>query len=83
MGYSIGVSAYFHESSVSLFHDGDLISFIREEYFSRIKGDNNFPRLSLKYLLNQYNLCPDTIDYVVFYNIKYAPMSHKYHHNTQ
>jgi carbamoyltransferase len=67
MGYSIGVSAYFHESSVSLFHDGDLISFIREEYFSRIKGDNNFPRLSLKYLLNQYNLCPDTIDYVVFY----------------
>ena len=67
MGYVIGVSAYFHESSVSLFRDGDLISFVREEYFSRIKGDNKFPRMALKYLLEHYNLSPKLIDCVAFY----------------
>ena len=28
MGYAVGISAYFHESSVSLFHDGELIIII-------------------------------------------------------
>ena len=67
MGYSIGISAYFHESSVSLFRGGDLISFIREEYFSRVKGDNNFPRLALNHLIKEFSLLPESVDYVAFY----------------
>ena len=67
MGYSIGISAYFHESSVSLFRDGDLISFTREEYFSRVKGDNNFPRLALNHLIKEFSLLPESVDYVAFY----------------
>jgi carbamoyltransferase len=67
MGYSIGISAYFHESSVSLFRDGEMIEFSREEYFSRIKGDNNFPRLTIRYLLEKYCICEKEVDYVVFY----------------
>ena len=67
MGYSIGISAYFHESSVSLFQDGELIEFSREEYFSRIKGDNNFPRLTIRYLIEKYDILEKEIDYVAFY----------------
>ena len=68
MGYSIGISAYFHDSSVSLFRDGDLISFIREEYFSRVKGDNNFPRLALNHLIKEFDVLPESVDCVAFYD---------------
>ena len=67
MGYSLGISAYFYESSVSLFLDGNLIGFSREEYFSRVKGDNSFPRLSIQFYKKKYNLESKNIDFVCFY----------------
>ena len=41
----IGISGYFHDSSVALIN-GDLADFKKEEWFSRVKGDKSFPRLS-------------------------------------
>ena len=67
MGYSLGISAYFHESSVSLFLDGNLIGFSREEYFSRVKGDNTFPRLAIQFYKKKYNLHSKNIDFACFY----------------
>jgi len=44
----IGISSYFHESTVALINnDGALIDFQREDWHSRVKGDRSFPRLSL------------------------------------
>ena len=67
MSYSLGISSFFHESSVAIFHKGELIGFCREEYFSRVKGDNSFPRLTLEYYKNKYNLTPNKIDFICFY----------------
>ena len=67
MGFVLGISAYFHESSVALFKDGDLIFFCREEYFSRIKADKSFPRLCLNYCKKTFGLNEKNIDRVVFY----------------
>ena len=67
MGFVVGISAYFHESSVSVFEDGSLIFFSREEYFSRIKGDAGFPHRTLSYCIKTFELTPDNLDTVTFY----------------
>ena len=78
MSYSIGISAYFHESSVSVFHLGKLIGFAREEYFSRVKGDNSFPRLALEFYKDSLRLSDNDIDFVCFYekNTENPPVIH-------
>ena len=40
--YYIGISAYYHESSVFLTDNNGTNCFVKEESFSRIKGDKNF-----------------------------------------
>ena len=67
MGYVIGISAYYHESSLSLFKDGKLVFFSREEYFSRIKADISFPRLCLQHCIKEFGIQYSNIDRVVFY----------------
>ena len=42
--YYIGISAYYHESSVFLTDNNGTNCFVKEESFSRIKGDKNFPQ---------------------------------------
>ena len=41
--YIIGISAYYHDSSVSLFRNGQLIFACEEEKFTGIKHDSSFP----------------------------------------
>ena len=42
--YHLGVSGYFHDSSVALLNeDGTLVDFKKEEWLSRVKGINHFP----------------------------------------
>ena len=65
--FYIGISAYYHESSVFL-TDGDNINcFVKEEYFTRIKGDKNFPKRSLEFLIQKYSLNEKNIKFVCFY----------------
>jgi len=65
--YYIGISAYYHESSVFLTNNKDVNCFLKEEFFSRIKGDNNFPKRSLAFLIKKYNLKKENIKFVCFY----------------
>jgi carbamoyltransferase len=67
MGFVVGVSAYFHESSISVFENGKLIFFSREEYFSRIKGDAGFPHRVLNHCIKVFGLTPNNVDAVAFY----------------
>lgn len=48
--YYIGISAYYHESSIFLTDNKKTNCFLKEESFSRIKGDKNFPKKSLELL---------------------------------
>ena len=64
----IGISAYYHDSSVSLIDENcDLIDFKKEEWLSRVKGDNSFPRLSLQEIINNHNLSFENVNCICFY----------------
>ena len=65
--FEIGVSGYFHDSSVALFQNGILIDFIKEEDILRIKGASGFPFKALEYLRDQYKLTNQNIKSVCFY----------------
>lgn len=64
----LGISAYFHDSSVALLDEkGILIDFKKEEWLSRIKGDKSFPRLALNEICEIHNILPKQIEAIVFY----------------
>ena len=65
--YYIGISAYYHESSVFLTNNEDVNCFLKEESFSRIKGDKNFPKRSLKFLIKKFELKNENIKFICFY----------------
>lgn len=63
----IGISSYFHESTVSLIDEnGNLTDFQREDWHSRVKGDKSFPRLALLKLIKDYNLNTKNITFVFY-----------------
>jgi len=65
--YYIGISAYYHESSVFLTNNEDVNCFLKEESFSRIKGDKNFPKRSLEFLIKKFNLKKENIQFISYY----------------
>ena len=65
--YYIGISAYYHESSVFLTDNNGTDCFIKEESFSRIKGDKNFPQRCLKFLIKKFDLKNENIKFICFY----------------
>jgi len=63
----IGISSYFHESTVSLIDEnGNLIDFQREDWHSRVKGDKSFPRLALIKIIQEHNLNTKDITFVFY-----------------
>ena len=63
----IGISAFFHESSIALINsDGNLIDFQKEEWHSRVKGDKTFPRLALKKIIKNHKLNEEDIKFVFY-----------------
>lgn len=44
----LGISAYYHDSAIALLEDDKILFAIQEERLSRKKGDERFPRLSIK-----------------------------------
>jgi carbamoyltransferase len=65
--YYIGISAYYHESSVFLTNNDGINCFLKEESFSRIKGDKNFPRRCLEFLIKKFDLNDKNIRFISFY----------------
>jgi carbamoyltransferase len=65
--FYIGISAYYHESSVFLTDNKGTNCFIKEESFSRIKGDKNFPHRCLKFLIKKFDLKNENIKSICFY----------------
>jgi len=65
--YYIGISAYYHESSVFLTNNNGINCFLKEESFSRIKGDKNFPKRCLDFLIKKFDLNEKNIKFISFY----------------
>lgn len=67
MSYVLGISAFYHDSSVALFEGSRCIDFVKEEWITRIKGDQSFPHQALMHLINTWGLDSSNIRSVVFY----------------
>ena len=65
--YIIGISAYYHDSSVCVFRNGQLIYACEEEKFTGIKHDKSFPLNSLNYALKEFKISKDEIMSVCYY----------------
>ncbi len=63
----IGLSCYYHDSAAALIIDGEIISAVQEERFTRKKHDSSFPKEALKYCLANNNLTLKDIDHVIYY----------------
>ena len=71
MSYILGISAFFHDSAAALLKDGEIISAVQEERFTRIKHDESFPFNCIKYILTENKISLQDIDSVVFYEKPY------------
>lgn len=65
--FVIGISAFYHDSSVCLFKNGKLVFACEEERFSGKKHDSSFPKRTLQYVFRKYRLTRDKIDCVCYY----------------
>ena len=63
----LGISAFYHDSAVTLLENGKIKYAAQEERFSRIKHDKSFPRFSIQNLLEFNKLSLKDIDYFVFF----------------
>ena len=65
--YVIGISALYHDSSVSLFKDGVLTFACEEEKFTGIKHDSSFPVKALNYMIKTYRIKKEEVECICFY----------------
>lgn len=65
--YILGISAFYHDSAAVLIGDGEILSAVQEERFTREKYDHRFPKKSIRHCLERNDIEPEDLDYVAFY----------------
>jgi carbamoyltransferase len=65
--YILGVSCDYHDSSIALLKDGQLVAAAAEERFSRKKHDSAIPSLAIQWCLEHAGIQSQDLDYVAFY----------------
>ena len=65
--FLLGISCFYHDSAAVLIRDGEIISAVQEERFSRKKHDSRFPENAIKYCLKSNNLDLRDIKNIVYY----------------
>ena len=73
--YVIGISCFYHDSSICLFKNGELVFACEEERFTGKKHDSSFPYNGLKYILDTYNIGLDEIEKFCFYETPLLKLS--------
>ena len=63
----LGLSAFYHESACCLLQNGQLITAVSEERFSRVKHDPRLPVRAYRYCLQNANLNPAQLDAIAYY----------------
>jgi carbamoyltransferase len=64
----LGISAFYHDSAAALVTDGEIVAAAQEERFTRKKHDPGFPKHAVAYCLEEAEITPQEIDFVVFYD---------------
>lgn len=63
----LGISCFYHDSAACLVSNGEIISAVQEERFSRRKHDFNFPKNSINWCLQEGGITAQDLDFIVFY----------------
>ena len=63
----LGISCFYHDSAASLISNGEIISAVQEERFTRKKHDSSFPKNAINYCLHSNNLDLRDIKKIVYY----------------
>lgn len=66
--YILGISAFYHDSSVALIKDEVIVAAAQEERFSRKKYDDKFPEHAITFCLDVAGISLRDVDYIVFYD---------------
>ncbi len=66
--YTLGISAYYHDSAACLIRNGLIMAAAQEERFTRIKHDPSFPIHSIQFCLDYSQITFKDIDEIVFYD---------------
>ncbi len=65
--YILGISCFYHDSAASLIKDGEIVSAVQEERFSRKKHDSRFPKNSILYCLKSQGINLSDVKEIVYY----------------
>ena len=65
--YILGISCFYHDSAACLIKDGEILSAVQEERFSRKKHDSGFPKNAIKYCLTKERIDISDLDSIVYY----------------
>ncbi len=63
----LGISCFYHDSAAALIKDGEIISAVQEERFSRKKHDSGFPLNAINYCLKSQKINLKDIEAIVYY----------------
>ncbi|RMD86408.1 MAG: hypothetical protein D6808_03390 [Candidatus Dadabacteria bacterium] len=66
--YTLGISAYYHDSAAAILKDGVPVAAAQEERFTRKKHDHSFPENAIKFCLDKAGIRPESLSSVAFYD---------------
>ena len=66
--YVLGISCYYHDSAAALLRGGRVVAAVEEERFSRVKFDDSFPHMAVKWCLERAGIAPCDLSGVAFYD---------------
>ncbi len=67
MSYTLGISAFYHDSAACILKNGEILAAAQEERFTRKKHDLSYPRNAINFVLNYANLKLSEVDKIVFF----------------
>ena len=65
--YVLGISCFYHDSAAVLIKDGEIISALQQERFSRKKHDSSFPLDAIQYCLKSQNIDLRNVISIIYY----------------
>ena len=69
--YTLGISAFYHDSAACILKDGKIVAAAQEERFTRKKHDYVFPRNAIQFCLKHAEISAEDINYISFYEKPY------------
>ena len=80
--FTLGISAFYHDSAAVLLKDQKIIAAVHEERLTRIKHDASFPVNAINFVLKEAGIQVADVDVLAFYDkpyLKFERLLETYH----